>query len=202
MLEKMRAETQTERSALINAVTAQYLEDPLFLAVPFEHKRGQPYRWTGQAIYFMANPTYRKAIDAPHLGDWIGSPQPVASEFATDVHKTFQILIKLLARDKDREFLKVSKGTQKVSPVDFVAMVSLIWEFKGRSSEAELARRRKQMREHARESHKDLYWKPAVLDTYLKFLDYIRNNTFDELADDKPAPGRSFYDRSLVSVEH
>ncbi|EIM80690.1 uncharacterized protein STEHIDRAFT_125712 [Stereum hirsutum FP-91666 SS1] len=185
--EKMKAETATERSALITAVENQYLHDPLFLSVPFEHKRGQSYRFTAAAIYFMANPSHRRAVNADHLASWMSDPSSLSPQFIANVHQAFGIMIEMLRRDEGREFLKVLRGTQKVSPVDFVCMMAVIWDWKDVSSEEEMRGWIRAMRDHARETHKDLYWKPQVLDTYLKFMDYVRNNAVDGVGEDKSA---------------
>lgn len=191
--EKMRAETATERSALAEAVKTQYLDSKTWLTVPFESRRGQPYRWAAASIYFMSNPAHRKAITADHLAGWLGDksvPSPLDKGFVDGVHQTFRILLNIIEKDKSLGFLKVTKGNTKIAPVDFVAMLTLIWDCKSNMSEDELARRIQQMREFVRAKHSDLYWKPQVLATYMQFLESLKNGTLVEMAEDKAAPGR------------
>lgn len=181
---------KTPRTDLIRDLQNEYLKDDGWLGpkhLVWDRTRGSDFRGIALSLYCMDTYSELKwsMVTMSRLEKWLNIDEPLNSKTETAIYDTFRVFAEMVQDDKLK---KVFASPPKISPVEFIGIVLIIFCHKDSRSLAQISAGIEEMRAAVRSEHVDVRLNTRVSKT---ILDFISNWVPKKIPGDKGGPANS-----------
>ncbi|KAF9475571.1 hypothetical protein BDN70DRAFT_813905, partial [Pholiota conissans] len=163
---------KTPRTDLVRELQSEFLKDDGWLGpkhLTWDQTRGNDFRQLAFSLYCVdvfAELTM-SMVNMSRLEKWLAIDEPLPLKTEKSIRDTFRIFAELV---QDEKLKKVLKTAPKISPVEFIGIVLLIYANKDKASLAQISAGIGEMRGQVRSEHIDIRMNTRVTKTILDFI--------------------------------